>query len=291
MADPLEFPVEPSLECEQNVGDARADLLKRVFNPKPLKRTHFPEGYLQICVHLGLAFRDISSLVTRYYRAVFQHLHVGQDPVGLDGCVGRDPLKDPGSCDHPGLADKVQFPVLASVGKFVEPGEWVQVRVERALVRLHALDDRDFARSEPFGLILPGAFCSFPVAEVGVDGRVEGVLGEDGELGPALLGVIPGELDQQPHQVVEGRTGVVDDVPDDGAQFWGRLPLDLQPRDVVVGLGIGIVDDGVSVAPDGRLRRVLQFLEVFLNLLHLKQTPDHGMMGADCGQGVGPCHG
>jgi hypothetical protein len=57
--------------------------------------------------------------------------------------------------------------------------------------------------------------------------------------------------------MVEGRPRVVDDVPDDGAQFWGWLPFDLQPRDVVLGLGIRLVDDGVRVAPDERLNSIL----------------------------------
>jgi hypothetical protein len=268
----LQFTVESELEGEKDIGDVLADLGERVYNPKPLKRASFPECYVkdesQLQLTLGLAFPDSTGFVTGYYLAVFDCFHLGQEPKDLDEDVGGNAL-DPSIGANGGLSGEVQFPVLVPVGEFVEPGEWVRVGILPSMVRLHTLDDPHVERGQASGLVFPHFEGSLVVFGIGEGTGVEGVFGEDRELRSSEFGISPDHLDQQPHQMVEGRPPVVDDVSDYGAEFWGRLPYDLQPRDVVVGLNILFVDGSIRIASEKRLDGILKFLEMFLSPLHL----------------------
>src|SRR5215203_2442702 len=210
------FSVEAEFERPEDVVNSRADLLERVFNPKPLNRASFPESYIkgdtQLNVCFGLAFSSGVGLVTRYYRAVFQHRPLGEEPERLKDHVGRKVLdSDPRT--NPQDADEMQFSVLVPVGKFGKSGEWVITGNLRSLVRLNPLDDCHIVRGHALDVVRPHAERVFPLLGAGVEGGVEGVFCEDGELRSArdlgVGGVVPGSFDKQPDQVVEDRAGVV----------------------------------------------------------------------------------
>src|ERR671911_3131003 len=92
----LQFALEAVLEGQKDVGGMHADLLKRVFDPKPLKRTAFPESYIegdaQLHVCFGLAFSGRAGFVTRHYRDIFQNLPCGEEPERPKDHVGRKVL-------------------------------------------------------------------------------------------------------------------------------------------------------------------------------------------------------
>src|SRR5215216_3316129 len=123
----LNFVVEADNEPLKNIEDVLADVEQRLFNPKPLKRTPFPESYVggdvQIHVHLMLAVQG-GSCETGNYCAVFEHLPIGGDVQERDEGVGGFGLR---THDGETLSSEMQFPVFVPVGKLAESGERVIV--------------------------------------------------------------------------------------------------------------------------------------------------------------------
>ncbi len=245
--------------------DVDAERRERLFNPKPLKRTTFPEGYFEkdLHLHFHLRFRpDAEGLEACDYCVVLEYLsswHFVEPRLDhVDGGLDRN------DATHVGLGGEVEFPVLIPVGKRVESGEIVVIGFARSLVRLQLLEKCNVVGLHSTGLASPTFARFFGGVRGGMNAEIEGVFGEDRELRPGGLGVAVVPDDQLPSKMVQGGPRVVDDIPDSGAPSEGRILSDSDAYDILTGLELEFLDGFVGFTlqklPHGVLERVEMLL-------------------------------
>jgi hypothetical protein len=260
--DWLDLFVEAGFEPEQDIRDVVSHLDKRLFDPEPIERRAFLEGYIEVeyAVHVHFGIRPgFNEDAASEFCAVFKKAR-GLNVDHLESGITSVPI--PKSVSPEGLPAESEFVVLVPVGETSEDGEWVTLRTLPSTVRLQPLDKCNVGFAHPPDLLLKRlAGTSSFLFEVGrVVGleRDERVFVEDGELGTPVGFPVAPDLDQLPGDVVEGRPPIVGNVPDDGTPLKGRLLPNTGPEDdAVASLWVGFGDGFVRVAlqefPDQQL--------------------------------------
>ncbi len=260
--------IEPLLEFEDDGHDVVEKRRERLFNPKPLKRAPFSKGYIEqnLRIHVQFGIGSGSNrAITRYYLAVFECLSSGLEVQEFDADIlhgGSEVVV------HEDLTGEMEFPVLIPVGKVTESGERVFVGGIRSIVRLNPLEEFNVGLMNAPGLVFPANTRSFSRFRASMNTGIEGVEGDNGKLSfTGRLASVPD--DQLPSQMIESGPDIVDDIPDDGAppKFWPFSDFD--PREVLAGLGLEIVDNFIRLAPSELINAIDEFTEVYLRPPHL----------------------
>jgi hypothetical protein len=256
-SDWLNLFLEAGFEPEQDIRDVVAHLDKRLFEPEPIERRTFLEGYIEVeyevHVHIGIP-SGFNKDATSEFCAVFKKAG-GLNVNELKSGIASVPV--PKSVSSKGLSAESEFVVLVPIGETSEDGEWVTLRTLPSTVRLQPLDECNVGLAHPSDL--------FPKRTAGTSsflfegGRIvgferdEGIVVEDGELGAVGGFPVTPDLDQLPGDMVEGRAPVVRNIPDDGTPRKGRLLPNANSKDdavagAVAGLWVGFGDDFIRVA-------------------------------------------
>ena len=266
--DWLDLFLEAGFEPEQDIRDVVAQLDKRLFDPEPIERRAFLEGYIEVEyeVHVHIGIRSgFNKDATSEFCAVFKKAG-GLNFNELKSGITSVPV--PKSVSPESLPAESEFVVLVPIGETSEDGKWVALRTLPSTVRLQPLDECNVGFAHPPDLLLEGfAGTSSFLFEVGrIVGfeRDEGVVVEDGELGTPVGFPVTPNLDQLPGEVVEGRPPVMRNIPNDGTPHKGRLLTDTGPEnEAVAGLWVGFGDDSVRVALQELPDQELDYLGVF----------------------------
>jgi len=149
--------VDLNFEAEQDVRDVLTDVEKRLLNPKPLKRTTFPEGFfakdLDIHIHTRIrAGRDCGETCDFCFALKYAGFRSERD--GFDGDILASFPEFVAACDMHAISE-MDFPVLIPVRELSEPVEGMGSGVVLALVRLQLLEKCDVEGVHSFGLALP----------------------------------------------------------------------------------------------------------------------------------------
>src|SRR5918994_1767171 len=265
--DWLDLFVEAGFEPKQDIRDVVTHLDKRLFDPEPIERRAFLEGYIEVEyeVHVHIGIRPgFNEDAASEFCAVFKKAR-GLNVDDLESGITSVPI--PKSVSPEGLPAESEFVVLVPIGETSEDGEWMTLRTLPSVVRLQSLDKCNVGLAHTADLSVEpvkGALSSFfDLARIAGLGRDEGVFVEDGELGAGGGSPVAPDLDQLPGDMVEGRSPVVRNVPDNGPPLKGRLFPNACPEDdVVAGLWVGFGDDFIRVGVQELLDEELDHLSV-----------------------------
>jgi len=125
----------------------------------------------------------------------------------------------------------------------------------RADVRIELVDPRDDRRPSPFYLGL--RFRTWEVRRVLCGREVR------------LLGIPSVRLDENPSQVVECRSRVVDDIADDEREFWRRLFENTNCYDVLVSSRLSIYDQSARLALGEGVDDLLELVDMLVGPFNL----------------------
>jgi hypothetical protein len=144
--------------------------------------------------------------------------------------------------------DCLNDPVFVGVVNVVESPQGMRFRLIPSTIRLQPLDECFLTRRE----VLNECASVVPIL----------ITNRENREGRFVVGRAGLEECQLPNELVEGRTQVVGDFPDDDAPLLGRGSVNLSPQDALVCLSIVVREDSVGFSLKEPLNLLLKGFEV-----------------------------